>query len=89
MKKIDRQNINFGPAKNPTIFKNTLTAAVELEQDIARTASQLSSKLQSLYFLNLLVQIDEKGGIKDFFEVMYYGAKKQYESAGVFLKISD
>ena len=89
LKKIDRQNINFGPVKNPTIFKNTLTAAIELEQDIARTASQLSSKLQSLYFLNLLVQIDEKGGIKDFFEVMYYGAKKQYESAGVFLKISD
>jgi len=63
--------------------------AIKLEQDIIRTASQLSSKLQSLYMVYNFCKLEKEKLMSEFLGVCYYGAKKQYDSAGVFLKISD
>ena len=76
---------------NDTVDKWTtmLNKAIKIEQDIIRTASQLSSKLQSLYMLYNICELEKKKLVSEFLGTCYYGAKKQYDSAGVFLKISD
>jgi len=52
-----------------------------------RTASQLSSKLQCFQWIKIFDTIAKKGKFDEFLSVLYYGAKKQYDSAGPFLKI--
>jgi len=75
---------NFGKVKWETSFKK----ARELEISNNRTASQLSSKLQCFQWVNILYQLDRKKKLNEFLNVLYYGAKKQYATAGPFLKIS-
>jgi len=75
---------NFGKVKWETSFKR----ARGLEVSNNRTASQLSSKLQCFQWINILYQLDRKKKLNEFLNVLYYGAKKQYATAGPFLKIS-
>ncbi len=85
------QNITIGGSKiffGRQDWQKTLNEAIQLEQDNNRTASQLSAKLQCFQWLNILKEIDKKRKLKDFLVVLYYGAKKQYDSAGPFLKVS-
>ena len=69
-------------------FKTTLMEAIQLEQDNNRTASQLSAKLQCFEWIRILKAAEQQNKLKDFLSVLYYGAKKQYATAGPFLKIS-
>lgn len=81
---IDGSKIFFGRQN----WEKTLVKAVELEKNNDRTASQLSAKLQCFQWLRILKEVEKKRKLKDFLMVLYYGAKKQYDSAGPFLKIS-
>ena len=83
--KIDGTKIDFGDNNTVEKWEAMLKEAIADEPNNRRLASQLSSKLQSLYFLTNMAKFDANS----FIEVCYYGAKKQYQSAGVFLKISD
>ena len=78
--------INWGSNNSTEEWETMLKMVIAGEKDNKRLASQLSSKLQSLYFLSNMVRMND---VNSFFEVCYYGAKKQYQRAGVFLKISD
>ena len=82
--KIGGSNIYFG--KND--WETTLREATELEKENNRTASQLSSKLQCFRWVKIFNTIEQKGKLKDFLSTLYFGAKKQYDTAGPFLKIS-
>ena len=71
-------------------FKSILETATEIEKDDTKVARALSVKCQSIMILNYLNHIERKeGDLKSFILAMYYGAKKQYATAGVFLKIYD
>jgi hypothetical protein len=82
--KIDKHKIYWGK----TTWKTTLNKAIEYEQDISRTASQLSAKLQCFQWVKIFNHIEKKGKLQEFLTVLYYGAKKQYDTAGPFLKIA-
>ena len=82
--KISGQSIYWG--KNP--WESTLREAISFEQDIDRTASQLSAKLQCFGWVEILNTIEKKGKLEEFLTVLYYGAKKEYASAGPFLKVA-
>ena len=62
--------------------------ARSLEKNNNRTASQLSAKLQCFRWIEILHKLDKSKKLNEFLNVLYYGAKKQYASAGPFLKIS-
>jgi len=82
--KIDGNGINYG--KND--WETTLREAIELEKGNNRTASQLATKLQCFHWVRIFRKIDNAGDLKAFLTVLYFGAKKQYSTAGPFLKIS-
>ena len=69
-------------------WEDTLKRAIQIEHDNPRTASQLSTKLQCFEWVNIFQKIDSKNKLEEFLTILYYGAKKQYETAGPFLKIS-
>ena len=69
-------------------FKQSFLRARGYEVDNNRTASQLSAKLQCFQWLEILYQLDKRKKLSDFLSILYYGAKKQYATAGPFLKIS-
>tara|TARA_B100000242_G_scaffold31622_1_gene18944 strand:+ start:702 stop:2072 length:1371 start_codon:yes stop_codon:yes gene_type:complete len=81
---INGSKIYFG--KVP--WKKSFKKARQLEIDNNRTASQLSSKLQCFRWLEILKTLEDKKELINFLNIAYYGAKKQYASAGPFLKIS-
>ena len=81
---IDGSRVDFGDGD----WSKTLNEAIQLEKENNRTASQLSAKLQCFRWVEIFAEIDQKGKLKDFLSVLYSGAKKQYASAGPFLKIS-
>ena len=81
--KIGGSNIYFG--KND--WETTLREAVKLEKENNRTASQLSSKLQCFQWVRIFRTIELKRKLDEFLTVLYLGAKKQYDTAGPFLKI--
>ena len=81
---IEGNKVYFG--KVP--FKQSFLRARGYEVDNNRTASQLSAKLQCFQWLEILYQLDKRKKLSDFLNVLYYGAKKQYATAGPFLKIS-
>ena len=81
---IAGNKINFGKVKWSTSFAK----ARKLEVENNRTASQLSTKLQCFQWLENMNEMQKKGVLNEFLNVAYYGAKKQYASAGPFLKIS-
>ncbi len=83
---IGGQRVDWGDNNTVDEWESMLKMAIAGETDNNKLASQLSSKLQSLYFLTNMSRMND---VNSFFEVCYYGAKKQYQSAGVFLKISD
>jgi hypothetical protein len=82
--KIGSESIKFGNDN----WEKTLRRAIVIEQDNARTASQLSAKLQCFEWVKIFVEIDKKNKLKEFLTVLYYGAKKEYDSAGPFLKVA-
>jgi len=82
--KIGTESIKWG--KND--WETTLRKAIMAEQNDARTASQLSAKLQCFQWVKIFDAISKKGKLKEFLTVLYQGAKKEYESAGPFLKIA-
>lgn len=82
--RIGGSRINWGTSN----WNLTLRQAIELEKENNRTASQLSSKLQCFQWITILNEIEKKGELANFLTVLYYGAKKQYDKAGPFLKIS-
>jgi hypothetical protein len=85
------QNITIGGSKisfGKQNWQKTLTQAIQLEQNNNRTASQLSAKLQCFQWLTIFKEIEKKRKLKDFLVALYYGAKKEYDSAGPFLKVS-
>lgn len=82
--KIGGQSIYWG--KNP--WDTTLTDAIKYEQENNRTASQLSSKLQCFQWVKIFNAIETQGRLKEFLTVLYYGAKKEYSSAGPFVKVA-
>jgi len=81
---IAGNKVYFGKVKWETSFSK----ARKLEVGNNRTASQLSSKLQCFQWIEILNTLQKKGVLNDFLNVAYYGAKKQYATAGPFLKIS-
>ena len=81
---IGGSTIDFGSDD----WEDTMRRVVELEKENNRVASQLSAKLQCFQWLTILKTIDQRGKLEDFLSILYYGAKKQYETAGPFLKIS-
>lgn len=81
---IDGMKVYFG--KND--WAKTFEKARKLELDNNRTASQLSSKLQCFQWIEILNTLQSKKALNEFLNVAYYGAKKQYATAGPFLKIS-
>lgn len=80
--KIGGNSINWGECD----WETTLREAIELEKDNKRTASQLNSKLQAFGWVRVFNQFD-RNKLKKFLTILYYGAKKQYASAGPFLKV--
>tara|TARA_Y100000034_G_C6851661_1_gene386416 strand:- start:10 stop:1386 length:1377 start_codon:yes stop_codon:yes gene_type:complete len=80
---IGNSTIYFG--KND--WETTFREAIIIEQENNRTASQLSSKLQCFQWVKILKKIQDARKLKDFMTVLYFGAKKQYDTAGPFLKI--
>ena len=81
---IMKQKVDFGKSNWSTMFSK----ARSLEKNNNRTASQLSAKLQCFRWIEILHKIDKSKKLNEFLNVLYYGAKKQYASAGPFLKIS-
>ena len=81
---IDGNKVYFGKDS----WKNNFQEARQHEVDNNRTASQLSSKLQCFQWIEILYKLDRKKMLNEFLNVCYYGAKKQYATAGPFLKIS-
>lgn len=81
---IDGTRVFFG--KDP--WSTSFTRARQQERVNNRTASQLSSKLQCFTWISIFNKIAQKGKLNEFLTILYYGAKKQYESAGPFLKIA-
>ena len=69
-------------------WETSLRRAIQIEHDNPRTASQLSTKLQCFEWVKILQTMDRKMLLDEFLTILYYGAKKQYETAGPFLKIS-
>ena len=59
----------------------------ELEKDNNRAASQLSSKLQCFQWIKIFRDIESQNKLQDFLTILYFGAKKEYATAGPFLKI--
>ena len=82
--KIDGNLIRWGTQNWEQVLKKT----IKNEQDNDRVASQLSAKLQCFQWVSIFSHIESKGKLSEFLTVLYYGAKKQYDSAGPFLKIS-
>jgi hypothetical protein len=82
--RIGGNKIYWGTGK----WEESLRRAIQIEHDNPRTASQLSTKLQCFGWVNILNTIDNKGLLREFLTILYYGAKKQYETGGPFLKIS-
>ena len=82
--RIGGNKIYWGTSK----WEESLRRAIQIEHDNPRTASQLSTKLQCFEWVNILNTIDNKGKLQEFLTILYYGAKKQYETGGPFLKIS-
>ena len=80
---IDGTRVFFG--KDP--WSTSFTRARQQERVNNRTASQLSSKLQCFQWIKIFDTITKRGKLDEFLSVLYYGAKKEYESAGPFLKI--
>lgn len=84
------ETIDWGTVvKNDSDFEVQLRKAITLEKDIDRTASQLSCKIQSMHMLEIMDKLQKKKELMEYMRVLYYGAKKQFSDAGVFLKISD
>lgn len=81
---IDGKKINFGNSN----WGETLRNAIQIEKNNPRTASQLSTKLQCFQWVNIFNTIEKSGKLPEFLTVLYYGAKKQYATAGPFLKVS-
>tara|TARA_B110000438_G_C15751266_1_gene623105 strand:- start:48 stop:1418 length:1371 start_codon:yes stop_codon:yes gene_type:complete len=81
---IMKQKVDFGKSNWSTMFSK----ARSLEKNNNRTASQLSAKLQCFRWIEILHKLDKSKKLNEFLNVLYYGAKKQYASAGPFLKIS-
>jgi len=82
--RIDGNKVYFGRVP----WKKSFEQARQLEVDNNRTASQLSAKLQCFRWIQILKSLENKKQLNNFLNVAYYGAKKQYASAGPFLKIS-
>lgn len=81
---IDGNKVDFGTQS----WEETLLKATLLEVEDPKTASQLSAKLQCFQWITILNTIDKKNKLQDFLTILYHGAKKEYETAGPFLKIS-
>lgn len=82
--RIDGSFVDFGDND----WSKTLREAIELEKENNRTASQLSAKLQCFRWIEIFAEAEKKGRLKEFLSTLYSGAKKEYASAGPFLKIS-
>ena len=80
--KIGGTSVNWGNCD----WQSTLREAIEFEKDNKRTASQLNSKLQAFGWVRVFNQFD-RNKLKKFLTILYYGAKKQYATAGPFLKV--
>ena len=88
--KLHRQPVNWGQGiNNKNDFEVVLKQAIVAEQEIAKTASVLSSKVQCLRHLYNMHELDKRGVFDEYLNTCYYGAKKEYAGAGVFLKIYD
>jgi hypothetical protein len=82
--RIGGQSIDWGDDD----WESTLRKAIIIEQQNDRTASQLSAKLQCFRWVEIFAAIERQGKLKEFLVVLYYGAKKEYDSAGPFLKVA-
>ena len=82
---IDGSKIYFGKVD----WSRSFAKARELELSNNRTASQLSSKLQCFQWIKIFNVIQKQKKLDEFLSVLYYGAKKQYATAGPFLKIDE
>ena len=82
--RIGGSSIDFGSKD----WETTLRNAIELEKGNNRTASQLSAKLQCFQWVKIFQEVEKQGKLKEFLSILYFGAKKEYATAGPFLKIS-
>lgn len=88
--RLHGQSVNWGQGiSNRNDFEVVFKQAIVAEQEIDKTASVLSSKVQCLRHLYNMRELDKRGVFDEYLNVCYYGAKKEYAGAGVFLKIYD
>lgn len=88
--KLHGNGVNWGQGISTVKdFEISLKTAIVAEQQVAQTASRLSAKIQCLQYLHNMNELKKKGVFDEFLNVCYYGAKKEYAGAGVFLKIYD
>lgn len=69
-------------------FEMQLRMALSAERELTPTARILSAKIQGMRYLQVFKKLSSNGKLIDFLNVCYYGAKKEYEGAGPFIKIS-
>ena len=87
---LDGNSIDWGDTFNGTNdWALMLERAIQKEIENRKVASNLSSKLQSLILLENMKELENRGVLYEFMEMLYYGAKKMYQTAGPFIKISD
>ena len=87
---LDGNSIDWGDTFNGTNdWALMLERAIQKEIENRKVASNLSSKLQSLVLLENMKELENRGVLYEFMEMLYYGAKKMYQTAGPFIKISD
>ena len=95
--KVGGQSIDFGEVdvyengeKIADGFENIMKKAIEYETESKDRSSggRFSSKLISLEWAKIWVEIDKKNKLREWCTALYYGAKKEFSSKnGPFLKI--
>lgn len=83
--RLDGSLIDWGGVND---FRPILSNAIAVEKENNRTAMQLCAKLQCFQWIKNFDTLQQRGKLEEFLVVLYNGAKKQYDSAGPFLKIS-
>lgn len=80
--------VNTGSGKNERGAEAVIRNAILWERKTRSSSGRFSSKLVGLRWMKIWIEIDKKGLLNQWLQVLYYGAKKEFgEKNGPFLKI--
>lgn len=80
--------VNTGSGKKEKGPEGVIRNAILWERKTRSSAGRFSSKLVGLRWMKIWIEIDKKGLLTEWLQVLYYGAKKEFgEKNGPFLKI--